>query len=124
MFEMNFFRMRNLLVLLILASVIIGQDADFSDPMEMDCEANSGIENFTCNIMKTLLNLGPMVAIIALLVGGVIYVYANIFVTADQRGRYHSLATSLAVGAVILAALVGGVGFITNAGMTFLQPAA
>jgi hypothetical protein len=70
--------------------------------------------------MKSLLTIGPMLAIIGLLVAGMIYIYASVFVTADQRGRYHTLATNLAIGSVILAALVGGAGFIAKAGKGFL----
>lgn len=96
-----------------------GEGLDYSNPMETSCPGNGGIVDFTCNIMKTLLILGPMLAVMALVVGGITYVYANVFVTADQRGKYHTLATNLALGGLILAAIVGGAGIIVNAGMQF-----
>ena len=93
---------------------------DLSNPREASCGQSGNIVDFTCTIMKALLQLGPMIAIIALVLGGIIYIYANVFVTADQRGKYHTLSTSLVVGALILLALVGGAGAITSAGMKFL----
>ncbi len=92
----------------------------YSKPVETTCGDSGSIVDFTCNIMVTLLTLGPMLAIMALVLGGITYVYANVFVTADQRGKYHSLATNLAIGGLILAALVGGAGIIVDAGMQFL----
>lgn len=106
---------------IVLAGVFAAEDTiDLSNPAEAVCPGGGNIVDFTCNIMKTLLTLGPMIAIIALVLAGIIYVYANVFVTADQRGRYHTLATSLAVGAIILLALVGGAGAINTAGSKLL----
>ncbi|MFH1221948.1 MAG: hypothetical protein V1492_02585 [Candidatus Micrarchaeota archaeon] len=111
-------------VLFVLTGALFAQapggGVDYSNPLETTCGSSGSLVDFTCSIMKTLLTLGPMIAIIALVLAGVIYVYANVFVTADQRGRYHTLATNLAIGALILAALVGGAGLITQAGMKFL----
>lgn len=116
------------LMLLSLAGVVAAQESttnlNLEDPALSKCEKGSGIEIFMCNIMVTLLNLGPIVAVLGFVIAGVIYVYASVFVTADQRGRYHTLATNIAVGAIILAAIVGGAGFLTQAGMTFLKPGA
>jgi hypothetical protein len=97
-----------------------GEGLDYSNPIETSCTGNGGIVDFTCNIMKTLLTLGPMIAVLAIVLGGVVYIYASVFVTADQRGRYHTLATNLAIGGLILAVLVGGAGLIVQAGMQFL----
>ena len=114
---------KHMLAILILSALAFasgdGEAVNYSNPVETSCEG-SGIVGFTCNIMKTLLTLGPMIAIVAVVLGGVTYVYASIFVTADQRGRYHTLATHLAVGGLILAALVGGAGIIVQTGMQFL----
>ncbi len=116
-------------LLIVMAAVLVGaafaadggNAIDLSNPQEASCGSSGNIVDFTCNIMKTLLQLGPMIAIIALVLAGITYVYANVFVTADQRGRYHTLATSLAVGAIILLALVGGAGAISSAGMKLLS---
>ncbi|MDD5172110.1 MAG: hypothetical protein PHF60_03685 [Candidatus ainarchaeum sp.] len=107
---------------IVLAGVFAaeGETIDLSNPSEASCGDSGNIVDFTCNIMKTLLTLGPMIAIIALVLAGITYVYANVFVTADQRGRYHTLATSLALGAIILLALVGGAGAISSAGSKLL----
>lgn len=94
---------------------------DYSTPSQTTCSNTGNITDFTCQMMEALLGLGPMIAIIALVLGGIIYVYANVFVTADQRGRYHSLAMNLAIGAIILAAIVGGAGVITQASQKFIQ---
>jgi hypothetical protein len=113
------------LCLIVITGAIAAADSgaiDLSNPREAACGTSGNIVDFTCTIMKTLLNLGPMIAIIALVLGGIIYIYANVFVTADQRGRFHTLATSLVVGALILLAIVGGAGAITSAGMKFLGP--
>lgn len=95
-------------------------ELDYSNPIETSCGGGGGIVDFTCNIMRTLLILGPLIAVIALILGGILYIYASVFVTADQRGRYHTLATNLAVGGLILAVLVGGSGLIVQAAMGFL----
>lgn len=119
----------NVRLLIVLAAMFAGaafagdsgNDIDLSNPQEASCGDSGNIVDFTCGIMTTLLKLGPMIAIISLVLAGITYVYANVFVTADQRGRYHTLATSLAVGAIILLALVGGAGAISTAGMKLLS---
>jgi len=113
---------KSILLLLLLSGVLFAQEegVDYSDPATTSCD-DTGIVGLACNTMQVLLALGPFLAIIALLLGGMIYIYANIFVTADQRGRYHSLATSLAVGAIILAALVGGAGLIVEGGTKIIS---
>lgn len=101
-----------------------GSSQDISKPAEMACTSSGNILGFTCNMMQALLQLGEMVAVIALVLSGVLYIYANVFVTAEQRGRYHTLAMSLVIGALILAALVGGAGIIVTSGMKFFTPGA
>ncbi len=91
------------------------------NPAQTSCSDTGGIKDVTCKLMVYLLELGPMVAVIALVLGGVIYIYANVFVTADQRGRYHTLATNLVIGALLLAAIVGGAGILVKSGMGFLK---
>jgi hypothetical protein len=91
------------------------------NPAQTACGNNGGLKDVACNLMVYLLELGPIVAVIALVLGGVIYIYANVFVTADQRGRYHTLATNLVIGALLLAALVGGAGILVKSGMGFLK---
>jgi len=122
-----FRKIQMILFAVCLAGVALAQTAqsgiDYSDPMKTEC-TGSGVFVFTCDMMKTLLAIGPMVAVLALVLGGIIYVYANAFVPADQRGKYHSLAVSLVVGALILAALVGSAGTIIKVGSTLLSPAA
>lgn len=126
MFGRNFGYLRMIFVVLILASAVYAEDAsetgelDISKPSETECGNGTGIVSFTCNIMLTLLTLGPLIAVIAIVLGGIVYVYASVFVTADQRGRYHTLATNLALGGIILLALVGGVGYIVTAGKGLL----
>ncbi len=91
----------------------------YSNPAGVTC-GGIGLVNSTCQIMQTLLTLGPYFAIIALLIAGFIYVYAHMFVSADQRGKYNTLCASLAVGALVLAALVGASGLIIKSGTQFL----
>jgi hypothetical protein len=117
--------LRKYILGILLLSVLVfaggdGEGLDYDEPVETSCGDSGSIVDFTCNIMKTLLMLGPMIAVLAIVLGGITYVYASIFVTADQRGRYHTLATNLAVGGLILAVLVGGSGMIVQAGMKFL----
>lgn len=115
---------QNLLIILLISGLVFASDAgtdgiNYSNPQETAC-GGTGLEVLICEIMKGLLRLGPFIAVIALVLAGVIYVYANMFVTADQRGRYHTLATGLAVGALILAAIVGAAGLIVQTGEGFL----
>lgn len=114
---------RMLFSLLTLGAIVLANAAgvDYSNPINTSC-TGSDIVGFTCNIMVALLSLGPFVAVIALVIGGIIYIYANIFVSADLRGRYHMIATSLVVGALILAAICGGAGIIVSNGMKLLNP--
>lgn len=98
-----------------------GEDFNYADPSNEQCESKTnGIERFSCNVMQSLLRLGPVLAVAALVIAGMIYIYASVLVTADQRGRYHSLATNLAIGGILLAVLVGGAGLIAQAGKGFL----
>jgi len=116
-----------LLVLLLLGMAFAqaggdtGTGLNLDNPVQTQCSTSGDIMGFTCNIMEYLLELGPMVAVIALVLGGLVYIYANMFVTADQRGRYHTLATNLIIGALLLAALVGGAGIVVKNGMNFLN---
>lgn len=111
-------------LVLLLAGLVAAQagadSINYENPAATNC-SGSGFEKFVCELMLSLLKIGPMISVIALVIAGIIYIYANVLVTADQRGKYHSLATSLAVGALILAALVGGAGLLTQAGTSFLK---
>jgi hypothetical protein len=107
-------------LLMAQASGNSGIGVSYSNPRNTVCGSTGNIIDFTCNMMKALLELGPMVSILALVLAGLVYVYASVFVTADQRGRYHTLATNLALGAIVLAAIVGGAGLITQNGEKFL----
>lgn len=99
-----------------------GDNFNPEKPTETECGQSGNFVDFSCQIMKALLKLGPIVAVIALITGGAIYIYANMFVTADQRGKYQSLAVNLVIGALLLAALVGGANYLVSSGMKFLTP--
>ncbi len=108
----------------ILLCVLIGLLAadgtqDISNPAAISC-GGIGIMTLTCNVMHALLQIGPMFAVIALILAAIIYVYAHMFISADQRGRYNTLSTTLALGALILAAVVGASGVIIKSGTEFL----
>ena len=62
-------------------------------PAETQCGTSGNFVDFSCNIMKALLKLGPIVAVIALIAGGAIYIYAQMFVTADQSWIDHVTKT-------------------------------
>jgi len=94
---------------------------DLQDPMKTQCGKTGNVIDFTCEIMQALLTLGPYVAVLSLVVAGIIYGYSNVFVTADQRGRYHTLAMNIVVGALILAAICGAAGILTSKGLSLLK---
>ncbi len=118
-------QMKTVLLAVLLSALAFAQAAgaalNVDKPEETVCGTGQDFKSFACSVMLYLLQLGPIVAVIALVVGGAIYVYANVFVTADQRGKYHTLAVNLAIGALILAALVGGAGILVKSGMHFLS---
>jgi len=87
----------------------------------MTCGSTGNVIDFTCGIMQALLTLGPYVAVLSLVVAGIIYGYSNVFVTADQRGRYHTLSMNIVIGALILAAICGAAGLLTQKGLALLK---
>jgi hypothetical protein len=111
-------------IFLMLLMGITGAQTASNSVLTQDCQDDGSFVAFVCNLKETLLMVGPMVSVIGLVVGGVIYVYSIVFVTAEARGRYQTLSMNLVIGAIILAALVGGAVAIYEATSGILIPPA
>jgi len=96
-----------LLCAMLAAVSFAGSSTTEDSPLTTPC-SGTDLKGFVCNIKETLLYIGPMISVIALVLGGILYISAQIFVSAESRGRYQNVATSLIIGAIVLAALVGG----------------
>jgi hypothetical protein len=64
---------------------------------------------------RTLLALGPAVAVVLIVLGAIVYGLAQLQ-PAEKRGKWQSLAVSMAIGGVIVAA-------VTAAAETVIVPA-
>jgi len=79
----------------------------------------SGLFTATETIKNDLLALGPNVAVILIIVGGIVYGLAQTQ-PAHARGRWQSLGLGIVIGGIIVAAICGAAQLIANSSMTLL----
>jgi len=65
------------------------------------------LETLLTSISLTLMNIGPTLSLIMILLAGIIYALAQAQ-TPDKRGKWVGWATNLFIGGLILAAIVVG----------------
>lgn len=71
------------------------------------------------SIKSTLLELGPNIAIILIVMGGIIYGISYLQ-PAQARGRWQSLAMGIVIGGIIVAAITGAAELIAKSSATML----
>jgi len=71
------------------------------------------------SVKDGLLNLGPSLAIILIVLGGIVYGLSYVQ-PANVRGKWQSLAMGIFVGGVIIAAIVGAAELIAQSSLTLL----
>ena len=73
----------------------------------------TGIEN-------TLLQIGPIVSVILIVLGGMAYGLAQTQ-PSDQRGKYITAAYALIAGGIVVGAITGAATFIAGQSATLLK---
>lgn len=71
------------------------------------------IESLLTSISLVLMNVGPTLSLILLLLAGITYALAQAQ-PAESRGKWISWATNLFIGGIVLAAIVGGATLIRD----------
>ncbi|MFH1306311.1 MAG: hypothetical protein ABIH83_01480 [Candidatus Micrarchaeota archaeon] len=79
----------------------------------------SGLFNLIESIKLDLLDLGPNVAVILIVIGGLVYGIAQTQ-PAQTRGKYQSLGIGIVVGGIIIAAIVGAAELIAKSSANLL----
>lgn len=66
-----------------------------------------------------LREIGPIVSVCMFIIAGLVYAFGTMQ-PAEERGKYKAWAISMFVGAVIVAAMVGGATFLKDEATTFI----
>lgn len=78
-----------------------------------------GIVNVLTDMQMTLSSIGPIVASILIMLGGLAYGLAQAQ-PSEQRGKYVTTAYALIAGGVVVAAITGAAGLIAQNSQTLL----
>ena len=79
------------------------------------------IEQLLLSWKGTLENIAPVVSIILILLGGIIYGFSTTQ-RAEQRGKWQSFALGMIVGGIIVAAITGAAVLIRDISGELLKP--
>ncbi len=71
------------------------------------------------SIQLTLLDLGPKISVILIVLGAIIYGLAQVQ-PAEKRGQWQSIAIGMVIGGIITAAIVGAASIIASSSATLL----
>lgn len=71
------------------------------------------------SVKDGLLNLGPNIAVILIVLGGIVY-GLSYMQPANTRGKWQSLAIGIFIGGIIVAAIVGAAELIAQSSLTLL----
>ncbi len=77
------------------------------------------VETLLTSISVVLMNIGPTLSLILILISGIIYALAQAQ-PAEQRGKWMGLAINFFIGGIILIAIVGGATMIRDSASQFL----
>lgn len=77
------------------------------------------IETLLTSISITLLNIGPILSLILIILGGIVYALAQLQ-PPEQRGKWVTWAMNLLIGGVILMVVVGGATVIRDVSSQFI----
>lgn len=78
------------------------------------------IVDVVVEIKQTLMALGPVVAVILVVLGGITYGLAQVQ-PSEKRGQWQSLAVGMVVGGIIVAAVVGAADIIATNSSNLLK---
>jgi len=78
------------------------------------------IVDVVVEIKKTLITLGPLVAVILVVLGGITYGLAQVQ-PSEKRGQWQSLAVGMIIGGIIVAAVVGAAELIATNSANLLK---
>ncbi|MFA4982882.1 MAG: hypothetical protein WC588_01570 [Candidatus Micrarchaeia archaeon] len=79
-----------------------------------------GVLDTLTGIESLLLQLGPVVSVILIVLGGLAYGLAQTQ-PSDQRGKYITTSYALIVGGVVVAAVTGAATMIASSSATLLR---
>jgi len=80
-----------------------------------------GLEILASNIEQFLLAIGPVISIILIVLGGIVYGLAQTQ-PADMRGKWQTAAISMFIGGVIIAVVTGTADLIQATSAAALKP--
>ncbi len=81
-----------------------------------------GLEVITSNIASFLSGIAPVISIILIILGGIMYGMAQTQ-PADVRGKWQTAAIGMVVGGIIVAAITGAASLIQEQSTNLLKPA-
>ncbi|OIO20784.1 hypothetical protein COV61_03575 [Candidatus Micrarchaeota archaeon CG11_big_fil_rev_8_21_14_0_20_47_5] len=77
------------------------------------------VETLLASIQSVLTNIGPMVSLILIVLGGIIYGVAQTQ-PSEVKGSWQTVAIGMLVGGIIVAAILGAAVLIRNTSMNLL----
>jgi cytosine/uracil/thiamine/allantoin permease len=80
-----------------------------------------GLEILASSIEQFLLTIGPVISIILIVMGGIVYGLAQTQ-PADMRGKWQTAAISMFIGGVIIAVVTGAANLIQSTSAGALKP--
>ncbi|MBU0532735.1 hypothetical protein KKB44_04530 [Candidatus Micrarchaeota archaeon] len=80
-----------------------------------------GLEVVASNIAGFLSNIAPVISLILIILGGIVYGLAQAQ-PAEMRGKWQTAAISMIVGGVIVGAIAGAASFIQDQSSGMLKP--
>jgi hypothetical protein len=78
------------------------------------------IETLVAGWVEVLKNIGPMISIILIILGGVVYGLSNLQ-PSEVRGKWQAAAVGMVVGGIIIGAIVGAADTIQDISSKLLQ---
>ncbi|MEM2963461.1 MAG: hypothetical protein QXW70_00295 [Candidatus Anstonellales archaeon] len=78
------------------------------------------IETLLAGIQATLTNIGPVISLILIVLGGIVYGVAQTQ-PSEVKGRWQSVAIGMIVGGIIVAAILGAAVIIRDTSLKLLQ---
>ncbi|MCX8197541.1 MAG: hypothetical protein N3G80_04495 [Candidatus Micrarchaeota archaeon] len=79
-----------------------------------------GLVDTLTSIQNSLLEIGPIVSVILIVLGGLSYGFANMQ-PSDQRGKFITTAYALIAGGIVVAAITGAATLIAQQSSTLLR---
>jgi len=79
-----------------------------------------GLETTATNIATFLTNIAPVISLILLLLGGIVYGVAQTQ-PPDTRGKWQTTAISMMIGGVIVAAIAGAASLLVSTSSGLLK---